>query len=696
MRSRAERRRAGAISRSGSPSTPARRSSRSTRAPARARAWSPATSINTAARLQAAAPVERDPRRRARRTARPSATIDYRELEPGRGEGQGRAGARSGRPSRHDRGSASTSAELRARRSSAASASSTCSSDALATRARRALAAARDARRRARDREERLVYELCRVVDADDELITWRQGRSLPYGEGVTFWALGEIVKAQAGILETDRRRRRPRRSSRTPSQVVSDEGERTLDRAAPAAARRTRKRGSDAPAIAAARRSRPGAASSRRSREQRPARARLRGPPLGRRRPARLRRPPRRLGRRRPAPRRVHGRPELLERRRAGAEGSANATTVSLAPLDDDETARLVVALLERPVLDGRRPSASCSSAPAATRSTRRSSCACSRPGGEHRADGCPRPCRGSSRRASTSFPRARRSCSRTRPCSGRSSGRMHWRRLPGSSRGSCRRRSARLERKEFVRREHRSSIAGASQHAFEHALVRDAAYGQIPRVVRAARHVTAAEWIESLPTIAPRIGRRRVAHHYVTAIELFRAAGEDDSSVRARACAGVAGRRRALAVASRVSGRCRRSSRKRWSSFPRARSRPQRCCSPQVSRSGTTDESATSSRARSRRSSARETPNALRRPRSWRAVTHGMRSGATWTCGSTVRGCSSRGARRHERRLSSSPNARGGTRSRPGLRQVASSLSPRSSWRGMWVTWRSKLTRS
>ena len=36
------------------------------------------------------------------------------------------------------------------------------------------------------------------------ELITWRQGRCLPYGEGITFWALGEIVKAHAGILESD------------------------------------------------------------------------------------------------------------------------------------------------------------------------------------------------------------------------------------------------------------------------------------------------------------------------------------------------------------------------------------------------------------------------------------------------------------------------------------------------------------
>ena len=35
-------------------------------------------------------------------------------------------------------------------------------------------------------------------------MVLWRQGRSLPYGDGVTFWALGEIVKANAGILATD------------------------------------------------------------------------------------------------------------------------------------------------------------------------------------------------------------------------------------------------------------------------------------------------------------------------------------------------------------------------------------------------------------------------------------------------------------------------------------------------------------
>ena len=50
----------------------------------------------------------------------------------------------------------------------------------------------------------RLVSELLSYVDVRPGLITWRQGRCLPYGEGRTFWALGEIVKAHAGILQTD------------------------------------------------------------------------------------------------------------------------------------------------------------------------------------------------------------------------------------------------------------------------------------------------------------------------------------------------------------------------------------------------------------------------------------------------------------------------------------------------------------
>ena len=52
--------------------------------------------------------------------------------------------------------------------------------------------------------KSRLVRELARHVDHLPELVTWREGRCLPYGDGISFWALGEIVKAQSGILETD------------------------------------------------------------------------------------------------------------------------------------------------------------------------------------------------------------------------------------------------------------------------------------------------------------------------------------------------------------------------------------------------------------------------------------------------------------------------------------------------------------
>jgi predicted ATPase len=52
--------------------------------------------------------------------------------------------------------------------------------------------------------KSRIVAELGGYVDARPDLVTWRQGRCLPYGEGITFWALGEILKAHTGILESD------------------------------------------------------------------------------------------------------------------------------------------------------------------------------------------------------------------------------------------------------------------------------------------------------------------------------------------------------------------------------------------------------------------------------------------------------------------------------------------------------------
>jgi class 3 adenylate cyclase len=52
--------------------------------------------------------------------------------------------------------------------------------------------------------KSRLVAEFFAYIGARPEFTTWRQGRCLPYGEGITFWALGEILKAHAGILESD------------------------------------------------------------------------------------------------------------------------------------------------------------------------------------------------------------------------------------------------------------------------------------------------------------------------------------------------------------------------------------------------------------------------------------------------------------------------------------------------------------
>lgn len=56
--------------------------------------------------------------------------------------------------------------------------------------------------------KSRLLSEFLSALDARPELVFWRQGRSLAgslaRGGGVTLWALGEVVKGQAGILESD------------------------------------------------------------------------------------------------------------------------------------------------------------------------------------------------------------------------------------------------------------------------------------------------------------------------------------------------------------------------------------------------------------------------------------------------------------------------------------------------------------
>lgn len=52
--------------------------------------------------------------------------------------------------------------------------------------------------------KSRLAWEFEKYVDGLVEVVSWHQGRSPAYGEGITFWALGEMVRRRARIAETD------------------------------------------------------------------------------------------------------------------------------------------------------------------------------------------------------------------------------------------------------------------------------------------------------------------------------------------------------------------------------------------------------------------------------------------------------------------------------------------------------------
>jgi class 3 adenylate cyclase len=52
--------------------------------------------------------------------------------------------------------------------------------------------------------KSRLAWEFLKYVDGLVEDTYWHAGRSPSYGEGISFWALGEMVRRRAGLLESD------------------------------------------------------------------------------------------------------------------------------------------------------------------------------------------------------------------------------------------------------------------------------------------------------------------------------------------------------------------------------------------------------------------------------------------------------------------------------------------------------------
>jgi tetratricopeptide (TPR) repeat protein len=84
-------------------------------------------------------------------------------------------------------------------------------------------------------------------------------------------------------------------------------------------------------------------------------------------------------------------------------------------------------------------------------------------------------------------------------------------------------------------MRRERRSSVGDETEYAFRHVLLRDVAYGEIPRGDRARLHRRAAEWIEGLGRVEDLAELR--AHHWLNASQYARRAGLDASDFERRA---------------------------------------------------------------------------------------------------------------------------------------------------------------
>ena len=75
--------------------------------------------------------------------------------------------------------------------------------------------------------KSRLAWEFLKYVDGLVETTYWHSGRSPSYGEGITFWALGEMIRGRCELLEGDDEASTRRKVADTVAQWVPDEDER-------------------------------------------------------------------------------------------------------------------------------------------------------------------------------------------------------------------------------------------------------------------------------------------------------------------------------------------------------------------------------------------------------------------------------------------------------------------------------------
>jgi class 3 adenylate cyclase/tetratricopeptide (TPR) repeat protein len=382
--------------------------------------------------------------------------------------------------------------------------------------------------------KSRLVAELFAAIDVMPELVYWRQGRCLPYGEGVTYWALSEMVKAHADILETDTEEQAQQKLHDVVAESIEDASDTKWVE------------GHLRPLIGLADETQSGAdrqaesfAAWRRFLEE-----------LAEQNPLIL------------VFEDLHwaddslldfidhlvdwatgvpllvvctARPELLARRAGWGGGKPNAATISLSPLSAEETARLVHALLERAVLPADVQTTLIERAGGNPLYAEEFARMVELGNGDETEIRLPESVQGIIAARLDAVPLEEKVILQDAAVVGK----VFWlgavERIGKLDRTEAEQMLHRLERKEFVRRERRSSVGDESQYLFRHLLVRDVAYSQIPRAARAEKHRVAADWIESLGR--PDDHAEMLAHHYLTALELDKAAGVETHELADRA---------------------------------------------------------------------------------------------------------------------------------------------------------------
>ena len=75
--------------------------------------------------------------------------------------------------------------------------------------------------------KSRLAWEFLKYIDGLVDTIYWHDGRSPAYGDGISFWALGEMVRGRCGLREGDDERTTREKIGATLATHVPDEDER-------------------------------------------------------------------------------------------------------------------------------------------------------------------------------------------------------------------------------------------------------------------------------------------------------------------------------------------------------------------------------------------------------------------------------------------------------------------------------------